>query len=412
MNTQETRITAGAATPTRQGIPHHAKAKDALVPKDVRAARRAVSAFFLLLGVAMATWAAMVPFAKSRLGLDEASLGAIILVFGGGTIVATLAATSLIRRLGSRSTLAAAGAGLGLFVPFLAVAPSSLSLAVLLFGFGACTGLTGVTANAQAIAVEARSGRTWMSSFHALFSIGGLVGAGATGLALRLGVSMGRWTIVVAAALVLLVLTQRRALVVDDNNGASRLPRGGIPPLPVVVVGLMTVVLYLAEGAVLDWGAVYLHEYRNYGLPAAALGYAAFSVAMAIGRLLGDRIVARLGAVPVVRYGSVLAALGFLVLVLAPWQLAGLLGCALIGLGASNVVPTLISSSVRVSDAPTASAVSTVAAMGTTGLIAGPALIGFLAQATTLSIALGGMAVLLLAVGVSANAVRARGGNA
>jgi fucose permease len=169
----------------------------------------------------------------------------------------------------------------------------------------------------------------------------------------------------------------------------------------------MTIALYLAEGAVLDWGAVFLHEYRGYAMTTAALGYAAFSVAMATGRLLGDRIVDRLGPVTVVRFGSLLAGAGFLVLVLAPSPAAGLVGCALIGLGASNVVPTLMSASVRVSDMATASAVSTVAAMGTVGLIAGPALIGFVAQGTSLRIALAGLSALLLAVAAAARIVRA-----
>ena len=110
----------------------------------------------------------------------------------------------------------------------------------------------------------------------------------------------------------------------------------------------------------------------------------------------------------VVRFGSMLAAVGFLVMIAAPWQLSGLIGCALIGLGAANVVPTLITASARVSSMPTAAAVSTVAAMGTCGLIAGPAVIGFIAHATNLALALSGMAVLLLVVGATAGAVAAR----
>jgi fucose permease len=371
----------------------------------VPSARAAASSFFLVLGVASATWAALVPFVKARLALDEARLGGVLLVFGLGTVVSTVAAPLLIRRFGSRATLIAVGSALALFLPLLAAAPSTFVLAALLFGFGACTGLTGVTANAQAIVVEAASGRSLMSSFHALFSIGGLAGAGSASVALRAGLSMQQWTLLVAAALVLLIAVQHRGLVRDrvDRVAASR--STAMPPMPVLVVGVMTMALYLAEGAVLDWGAVFLHEYREYDVAAAALGYAAFSVAMAAGRLLGDRIVARLGPVAVVRYGSIVAAAGFAIFVLLPWAPAGLIGCALIGVGASNVVPTLISSSARVSSFPTAAAVSAVAAMGTIGLIAGPALIGFLAKATSLSLALGLLAVVLLAVALNAERV-------
>lgn len=353
----------------------------------------------------MSTWASLVPFSKARLGLDDAGLGGVLFVFGLGTIVSTIAAPALIRRVGSRATLIVASAALALFLPLLAVAPSSFALASLLFGFGACTGLTGVTANAQAIVVETASGRAIMSSFHALFSIGGLAGAGLSSVAMRAGLSMQQWTVIVSAVLVLLIALQYRGLVRDRADRTEQALRTAMPPMPVLVIGAMTLALYLAEGAVLDWGAVFLHEYREYDVAAAALGYAAFSIAMAAGRLLGDRIVVRLGPVTVVRYGSAVAAAGFAILVFLPWPPAALIGCALIGIGASNVVPTLISSSARVSSFPAAAAVSAVAAMGTIGLIAGPALIGFLAKATSLPVALGLLAALLLAVSLKAGAV-------
>jgi fucose permease len=391
------------------------------VADELRRARRAVRAFFFLIGVAVASWAAIVPFAKTRLTLDEATLGTILLASGVGTIVSSLAAAPLLARGGSRQTLAGAGAAVCAFPPLLALAPSAPALAALLFGFGTCTGLLGVAANAQAVAVEARSGRPLMSSFHAQFSLGGLTGAGASSLLLAAGASIAACAGVLAAALLALVLAQRHGLVREDPPAApaaapfvasARRARGALPPAAVLVIGVMTLSLYLAEGAVLDWAAVFLHEVRGLDVSTAALGYAAFSVAMAVGRLGGDRVVANLGPVAVVRYGSAVAAAGFVVLVLAPWRVAGLAGCALIGLGASNVVPTLISAAARVSDLNTAAAVSTVVAVGTCGLLAGPALVGYLAHATSLRAALGALALLLLAVSAAARAVRARGGAA
>jgi predicted MFS family arabinose efflux permease len=210
--------------------------------------------------------------------------------------------------------------------------------------------------------------------------------------------------------LVLLVGTNRAGLVPDvaDRTVHAAPARRRVPPLAVLVVGAMTFALYLSEGAVLDWGAVFFHEVRGYDISRAALGYAAFSVTMATGRLFGDRIVARLGPVRVIRHGALLAAAGFLTMVLAPGQALGLAGCALIGLGAANVVPTLITASARVSSLPTGAAVSTVVALGTTGLIAGPALIGFLAQRTGLAIALGALALMLAAVASAAHVVASR----
>jgi predicted MFS family arabinose efflux permease len=313
----------------------------------------------------------------------------------------------VMERYGSRRALLAAAPLLCLSLPLLAHAPSTPALAALLFAFGAFVGLVGVAANAQAIAVQTMAGRPIMSSFHALFSLGGLMGAGLSSLLFRAGMSVETTAAGMAAALLLLVAALGRGLVADrPTTDAPAAPaRRGLPPVPVLTVGLMTFALYLSEGAVLDWGAVFFHESRGFDVATAALGYAAFSVAMATGRLLGDRVVARVGAVAVIRWGTALAALGFLTVVLAPSEALGLLGCALIGIGASNVVPTLISASARVSDLPTGAAVSTVVAMGTIGLIAGPALIGFLAQHTGLGVALGTLAAMLLAVGSAAGIV-------
>jgi predicted MFS family arabinose efflux permease len=373
----------------------------------MREGRRATGAFFGLLGVAVSTWAALVPFAKAQLGLDEATLGSILLAFGSGTIVATVAASPLTRRYGSRTLLVVGGAALCFLLPLLAHAPSATALALLLFWFGAFVGIIGVAANAQAIAVQTAMGRPVMSSFHAMFSLGGLAGAAGNSLLLHLGFSPLACAIDVSAVLILLIATQGEGLGPDLPAVSPRAlhVRRGIPPLPVLFVGLMTLALYLSEGSIVDWGAVYFHELRGYSAATAALGYAAFSITMAGGRLGGDRIVERLGPVTVVRYGAILAAIGFFVMVFAPGPWLGLAGCALIGLGASNVVPTLISASARVSDYPTAAAVSTTVAMGTTGLIAGPALIGFMAQSTGLAIALAGLAVLLLVVGAAADIV-------
>jgi predicted MFS family arabinose efflux permease len=377
----------------------------------VASARRATAAFFALIGVSVSTWAALVPSTKARLALDDGTLGTVLLAFGAGTIVATVLAVRLMARHGSRRALMVAAPLLCLSLPLLARAPSTIALAAVLFAFGAFVGLAGVAGNAQAIAVQSMAGRPIMSSFHALFSLGGLSGAGVSSLMLRAGMPVETCAAVVAAGLLLLVAAVGRGLVPDRaaTNGPDTRGRRALPPIPVLVVGLMTFALYLSEGAVLDWGAVFFHEARGYDVATAALGYAAFSVAMAAGRLLGDRVVARLGAVAVIRWGTTLAAAGFLIMVLAPGQGLGLLGCALIGIGASNVVPTLISASARVSELPTSAAVSTVVAMGTTGLIAGPALIGFLAQHTGLGVALGTLAAMLLAVGSAAGIVAERG---
>jgi predicted MFS family arabinose efflux permease len=305
-------------------------------------------------------------------------------------------------------TVVATSAVQCVILPLLSLAPSSLLLSVLLFGFGALGGIAGVAMNAQALLVQTLGRRSMMSSFHALYSVGGLVGAAFTGLLLKSGLSIELCGAFIATALFVLSVTQYPFLLPKGDEAGPSTSSIKVPPASILLVGMMTFSFFLAEGAVLDWGAVFLRFFRGYDPADAGFGYAAFSVAMATGRLLGDRIVNRLGAVRVVGGGAVLGALGFLVLVYGPGSASGLVGCALIGIGASNVVPTLISASARISDMPAGAAVSTVVAMGYCGLIAGPAIIGYIAQATSVPIALATMAALLLVVGAGARVVRER----
>ncbi|HET9013639.1 MAG TPA: MFS transporter, partial [Gemmatimonadaceae bacterium] len=194
--------TAPSARPSRQAA-------------SLRAGGRAARAFFALLGVSVATWSALVPSTKARLALSDGGLGLVLLAFGGGTIAATLVAGRLVARHGSRRVLVASGGALALCLPLLALAPSTPALSALLFLFGACVGLAGVAANAHAITLQTRVGRPLMSSLHAMFSVGGLAGAGTCSLLLRTGMTAAASALVVAFALVALVLTQRARLVAD-----------------------------------------------------------------------------------------------------------------------------------------------------------------------------------------------------
>jgi MFS family permease len=159
---------------------------------------------------------------------------------------------------------------------------------------------------------------------------------------------------------------------------------------------------FLAEGAVLDWSAVFLRDVRHVDVSVAGFGYAAFSVAMAVCRFTGDRVTRRLGATRVLQIGGALAAVGFLVVATIPWPAAALLGFVVIGLGASNIVPVLFSATGRVPGVPPGIALATVTTIGYVGLLLGPAVVGFVAQATSLSAAFALVACLFAIVALSA----------
>jgi predicted MFS family arabinose efflux permease len=370
------------------------------------AATRATRLIFLTSGIGMASWAPMVPYAKARLGLDDADLGLVLLAFGGGSMVSMPLVGWLTHRYGNRKVISVAGLMLCVAIPLLAIVPNAPALAAVLLYFGAMLGAVDVAMNAHAVEVERRDGRALMSGFHGLFSIGGLAGAAIMSTLLALGLTLWASALAIALLLALIVLSQRSSLLpgVDDAaewSAVFRLPRG-----LVLLLGVLCFVSFLAEGSMLDWSAVLLRDFRGFSAASAGIGYACFSVAMAAGRLAGDRVVERLGPVSAVRIGASTAAIGFLLAAMAPWPAASLSGFVLIGLGASNIVPVMFSAAGRLPGNPPAISIAAVTMLGYAGLLSGPALIGFMAHASNLPVALAVVAGLLLLVAGLARIVR------
>jgi predicted MFS family arabinose efflux permease len=381
------------------------------VPSSLLAgARRATRGFFLLCGIATAAWAPMVAFAKARLELDEAQLGLVLLCLGVGSVGAMPLAGHLCHRHGSRGVQLVSAVTLCALLPVLAVAPTALAMSATLIAFGAAMGSLDVAMNAHAVEVEQQHGAPLMSGFHGMYSLGALVGALAMAGLLATGASLIACVSIIAVALLAIVITQGRALIATHTNpGAGQRSMFTLPSPGVLLLGALALIVFLAEGAVLDWSAVFLRDERGIAIAHTGLGYAAFSVAMVTGRLLGDGITARLGPVRIARYGGALAAAGFVLATVVPSDAAALVGFALVGLGASNIVPVVFSAAGRVPGTPPSVALATVTTFGYAGVLAGPAAIGFVAHATDLSIALAGIALLLAIVSALAPTVRPRG---
>jgi predicted MFS family arabinose efflux permease len=371
------------------------------------AARRSTRLIFLVSGTGMSAWAPMVPYAKARLGLDDAQLGLALLVFGGASMLSMPFVGWLAHRLGNRSLIVASGLLMCLALPALAWVGSTAALVATLFYFGVMLGAVDVAMNAHAVDVERLDGGRLMSGFHGLFSVGGLTGAAVMSGLLAIGVPLTMAATLIAAALIGIVLWLRGGLL-DDAPQATGEPRPALrmPHALVWVLGLLCFVSFLAEGAMLDWSAVFMRDFRGVAEASAGFGYAAFSVAMAVGRFAGDRMVGRHGPVRAVRFGACLAAAGFVLTAAVPNAAAGLAGFVLIGLGASNIVPVLFSAAGRLPGTPPAIAIATATTLGYLGLLIGPALIGFVAHASSLPIAFGGVAALLVLVSLSARVVQ------
>ena len=319
-------------------------------------ARRAVAVFFFVNGAALASWVPHIPAIKSRHLMTDGTLGLVLLSMAVGSVLALPVAGWLVGRLGSRVTTAAAGVALCLALPLPIASPSVFALSLSLGLLGACNGLLDVSMNAQAAEIQRRVGRPIMSSFHALFSLGGVVGALLASGAMALGVSdMGHVGVSAAIALSAVVLALR-GLVPPAREGDHAGPGVVRPSGALVTLGILALLGLLAEGAVADWSAVYLHDTLGSSPSAAAAGFAAFSLTMTAGRFTGDALVSRLGSRRVLRGSSAVAALGLAAALLVGHPEIGVVGFALVGLGIANIIPVLFSAAAQVPDVPPAGA--------------------------------------------------------
>jgi predicted MFS family arabinose efflux permease len=374
-------------------------------PASGTAERRATRLLFLIVGFGVAAWAPLVPVVKARAGLDDGTLGLLLLCLGIGSLATMPVAGALAGRLGTRPVLAAAVLVTGAALMALSRAADLLVLAVALTGLGVGLGLLDCLMNLQAVAVERRAGRPMMSGFHGLYSLGCILGAAGFSALLSLGLMPAAATLTGVAAIAAAFLAALPGIlptVADGPRGpAFALPRG-----PVLRIGLLCFVVFLTEGSALDWSGVFLIQERGLDPAWAGLGYAAFSLTMTAGRLTGDALVRRVGRRRIVVLGALLAAAGLGLVTAVPLWPVTLLGYALVGAGCANIVPVLFTAAGRQAAVPAALAIPAVTTLGYAGVLAGPAAIGLLAHATSLTLAFLAVAALLLAVAAGAGRLR------
>ncbi|MGC0949510.1 MFS transporter [Pantoea agglomerans] len=359
---------------------------------------------FLINGLGMSAWAPLVPFARDRLQLSGASLGALLLCLGIGSLAAMPVTGTLVARFGCRRVMCFSTLLVLMMMPLLATADSHLVMAAALMLFGAGLGMLDVAMNYQAVQVEQAADKPMMSGFHGFFSLGGILGAGTVSLLLSQSFTPLAATLVVMAVMLLLLLW-RLPVLMNERLHQPDQPWLVIPRGWVAFLGLLCFILFLAEGAVLDWGALLLLQNPEMSPAWAGLGYAFFSVAMTLGRFSGDKIIQRFGRYPVMLTGALTAAAGMSLAVWLPWPEIALLAFLLVGFGLSNTVPMLFNAAGNQQDMPANLAISAMTTLGYAGILSGPALIGFISQWISLSGAFLAIALLLLAVAASARKV-------
>ena len=362
-------------------------------------ARRATAWVFFANGAAIGSWVPHIPEAKHALGLSDGLLG-----MAAGSLVGLPLSGVLTARFGSRRTTTAAILALLLATPLPLLAPSLAAFSVTLILLGIANGAVDVAMNTQAIAVEERVGRAIMSGFHGFFSAGGLAGAAAAGLAMQARIGPVAHLTASVALLLLVTLRAVRSLLPAVPAAAKtaifRLPRGAL-----LALGVFALCSLLAEGAMGDWAAVYLRDDLGTGAGYAALGFAGFSLAMAAGRFLGDRVVRRHGGRAVLYVGAGVASTVLTTGLLAgePW--AAVAGFSGVGLGLANAVPILFRAAGKISGIRHELAIAAVSTAGYCGFLAGPPVIGLIAEQLGLAAGLGLVALALAIVAVGSMSI-------
>jgi MFS family permease len=370
----------------------------------VNAARWAVSTIFLLNGAGIGVWAAHVPLVQARAGIDTGVLGFLLLTIAGGAISAMPLSGWMAGRWGTRAVVVGSGLLFALMSAVLMNVGGLLPLFLAAYVFGASNGVLDVAMNANASEVEAARGIPTMSSFHGFYSLGGLIGAALGGLLIAAGLGDGRGALMVGVAIFAAVLAcGGRLLAVPPAPHASHfaLPRG-----PALFLGLLALLCFAIEGALVDWSALLLKERTQVDAATAALGYSAFSVTMAACRFAGDRLVLRFGPLRVMIVGGLGMFAGLMLAVVSTAFWLSALGLALIGLAAANVVPLIFAAAARMPGMSAGGGLATVATLGYAGLLMAPPLLGAIAAHTNIAVALGILSLSGIVIAANARIVK------
>lgn len=319
-----------------------------------------------------------------------------------GLVLAQPLAGALTVRHGSRPLVAAAPLYLSAVVlPALAVDLLTLLLAVTVVG--AANGVLDIAMNTQGLAVERTLGKRLFSSLHAAFSFGAVAGAGSAAAVAAAGIDPLPHLAVDAAVAAALALVLARGLVRDEGQPEG--PRFARPSGPLAALGVIAFCALMAEGSVFDWSGVYLSDETGAAAGAAPLGLTAFSLTMGIGRIVGDGVAERIGAGTAVRGGALIATAGIGLALAVPEPGAAIAGFMVMGAGLSVMFPLALRAAGMQGDGGGA-ALAAVSTVGYVGFLAGPPVIGSLADASSLRAALSLVAALCLVAAVAARRVR------
>lgn len=359
-----------------------------------RAARLSIATFFFIAGLCFASWASRIPDIKLHLRLSDGALGAVLLALPVGLMLSLPFSGWLVHRFGSRKMVLLASVVYPLFLCAIGLAHQTWHLVVVLFAFGLVGNLFNIAVNTQAVSLEALYGRSIMASFHGIWSLAGFAGASIGTLMINFHLlPFTHFCIITGTAYLLIGLLYRNTLNQDINTGEDR-PLFAKPDSTLLKLGLIAMCCMVCEGAMFDWSGVYFQKVVEAPKGLIPLGYTAFMSTMAGGRFIGDKLITRLGTLRVLQVSGLVIACGLAIAIVFPTLVTATLGFMLVGIGVSSVVPLIYGVAGKSTQFSPGVALAAVSTIGYLGFLAGPPMIGFIAQAASLRWSLGLIALL------------------
>ena len=384
--------------------------RTALIDPEIQLSAQRLSTRFSFFGLGFATaaWAPLIPFAQQRLHFNHADFGLLLLCSGLGAMLAMPATGKIVQRVGCRVPIGFALLLLAVLLPSLSLWTSPLMMAITLFLFGTAAGSLGVALNIQAVVVEKNSLKSLMSGFHGMASLGGLAGVLTITALLALSISSVMSAFAVSLLLVIIVfLSVPYSIKAVENTSleasskVKKSIRQRLPQPLIILIGIACFIIFMVEGAAMDWSGIYLTQQYGVNTAFAGLAYTFFAIAMTTGRFTGHYLIRYFGEKKLLTYSAICATLGLALVSIAPHWWLVLVGYTLVGTGCSNIVPIMFSRAGRQTVMPSAVALSCVSTVAYTGILVGPAFIGMVSELIGLStvfMALSGLLLLIVAL--------------
>lgn len=384
--------------------------RTALIDPEIQLSAQRLSTRFSFFGLGFATaaWAPLIPFAQQRLHFNHADFGLLLLCSGLGAMLAMPATGKIVQRIGCRVPIGFALLLLAVLLPSLSLWTTPLMMAITLFLFGTAAGSLGVALNIQAVVVEKNSLKSLMSGFHGMASLGGLAGVLTITALLALSISSVMSAFAVSLLLVIIIFLSVPYSIKSVENtsleASSKVKnsiRQGLPQPLIILIGIACFIIFMTEGAAMDWSGIYLTQQYGVNTAFAGLAYTFFAIAMTTGRFTGHYLIRYFGEKKLLTYSAICATLGLALVSIAPHWWLVLVGYTLVGTGCSNIVPIMFSRAGRQTVMPSAVALSCVSTLAYTGILVGPAFIGMIGELIglkTVFMALSGLLLLIVAL--------------